>query len=160
MKLIRWILVVLVLAVVGIQFVPVERTNPPVVSEVSAPGEVAAVLERACYDCHSNETKWPWYSYVAPASWFVTNHVEHARGDLNFSEWPTLDLELQEHAYHDIDEQVSEGKMPLESYTWMHRDAQLSEDERQLIVRWARSRSLGGSGESRDSDSEEEDDDG
>ena len=99
------------LILVGIQFVPAHRVNPPVQSGLTVPSEIDAILRRACYDCHSNETQWPWYSYVAPMSWFVIGHVNEARGDLNFSEWPVFDFELQEHAFEDIEEQVSKGKM-------------------------------------------------
>jgi hypothetical protein len=131
--------ITLVLILVGIQFVPAGRTNPPVRSQVQAPDEIEPILRRACYDCHSNETRWTWYSYVAPASWFVVRHVNHGRGDLNFSEWPAFDLEAEEHAFKDIEEQIRKGEMPLRSYTWLHRDAKLSADERDALLRWARS---------------------
>lgn len=130
--------IALTLILIGIQFVPVDRTNPPVKSEVSAPSDVQAILRRSCYDCHSNETKWPWYSYVAPVSWFVADHIHEARGDMNFSEWPTFDFELQEHSFEDIEEQISEGKMPIRSYTLIHRDARLSQVDRDALLRWAR----------------------
>ena len=87
-----------------------DRTNPPIESEVDAPPEVREILRRACYDCHSHETRWPWYSYVAPVSWWIGDHVEHARKDMNFSRWPTFDLEEQEHIFADIREEVSEGE--------------------------------------------------
>jgi len=118
----------------------VDRTNPPVRTRVPAPGDVQSILRRACYDCHSNETKWPWYSYVAPASWFVVDHVNHGRGDLNFSEWPAYDIEAEEHAFKDIEEQIEKGQMPLRSYTWLHTDAKLSEVDRETLLRWTRSR--------------------
>lgn len=135
----RWSGLALLLAAVAIQFVPVDRTNPPVRTDVAAPGEVAPILRRACYDCHSNETRWPWYSYVAPASWFVADHVRHGRGDLNFSEWPVFDLEAEAEALKDIEAQVEKGEMPLRSYTWLHRDAVLSPDDRETLLRWVRS---------------------
>src|SRR5262245_31144538 len=108
----RWLVLGLFLAVGIAQAMPVTRTNPPVEWDVDAPAEVAAILRNACYDCHSHETRWPWYSRVAPVSWYVTRHVEKGRGDLNFSSWPRLDLEAQEHAFHDIVEQISYRKMP------------------------------------------------
>jgi hypothetical protein len=127
------------LVAVGIQFVPVDRTNPPVRTDVAAPAEVASILRRACYDCHSNETSWPWYSHVAPASWFVARHVRHGRGDLNFSEWPLFDMEAEAEAFKDIEAQVEKGEMPLPSYTWIHRDAALGAEDRETLLRWARS---------------------
>ena len=81
----RFALVLLVLLLAA-QLVPVERTNPPVKSEILAPTDVQAVLERSCFYCHSNRTRWPWYSRVAPASWFVARHVREAREDLNLTE--------------------------------------------------------------------------
>ena len=116
-----------------------ERTNPPVQSEIEPPPEVAAILRRACYDCHSNETQWPWYSRVAPASWWMISHVRVARGDLNFSEWPTFDLELQELALRDIEEQIKKHKMPLPSYLLLHPEARLDDEARQVLLDWARS---------------------
>jgi hypothetical protein len=145
----RVTLLIIGLILIGIQFVPVDRVNPPVQSEIIAPEDVAAILRRACYDCHSNETRWPAYSYIAPVSWLVVGHVNEGRGDLNFSEWPTFDFELQAFALNDIAEQVSEGKMPLQSYTLIHRDAKLSDEERELLIRWARS-SAGTAGGRRD----------
>lgn len=138
----RWLqassLVILVL--IGLaQLVPTERSNPPVQSELQAPAEVAVVLRRACYDCHSNETRWPWYSYVAPFSWWLARHVDRGRGDLNFSEWPSLDFELQRLALRDIEEQLVQGKMPLRSYAFVHRDARLTTADRDRLLAWARS---------------------
>jgi hypothetical protein len=138
-RLLRWIVLGLVALFVLVQFVPVERANPPVVSEVAASAEVRAILKRSCYDCHSHETRWPWYSRVAPVSWWVVSHIDEARGDLNFSEWPSLDFELQELAFRDIEQQIVKGEMPLWSYTLVHRDARLSEAERAALLRWARS---------------------
>ena len=131
------IVIVLVVALIGIQVVPVERSNPPSKWDVTAPDSVRRILRRACYDCHSNETEWPWYSRVAPFSWIVTSHVREARGDLNFSEWPRFDAELERMELREIAEEVSEGEMPLWSYTMIHRDARLHDREREIIVRWA-----------------------
>jgi hypothetical protein len=125
-----------ILVLAAIQLVPVHRTNPPVLSEVDAPAPVMKILRRACYDCHSNETRWPWYSHVAPVSWLVVSHVNEGRGDLNFSEWPLLDFESQGLSFGDIRQQITKRKMPLRSYTWMHRDARLTEEDRDAILQW------------------------
>jgi hypothetical protein len=127
----------LVLAV-AIQFVPVERSNPPVETEVDAPKDVAALLRRSCYDCHSNETRWPWYSRVAPASWVVAWDVGRAREDMNFSEWPVFDFELQEDMLADVVKQLERGRMPLTSYVVMHPQANLRPAERARLIAWAR----------------------
>ena len=137
-RTLRWAIPAVLVVLVALQFVPVERTNPAERSRIEAPDSVAAILERACYDCHSNRTRWPWYSYVAPMSWLVARHVENGRADLNFSEWPTFDFEAEEYALRDIREQVEEGKMPLKSYLLLHWDARLSEEDRRILIEWAR----------------------
>ena len=135
----RWLLAVVVAALGLMQMVPVEKTNPSVESDVGAPPEVTSILRSACYDCHSHETRWPWYAKVAPASWLLARHVEKARGDLNFSQWPRMDLEALEHSFHDIEEQLEKGKMPLRSYKWLHPEARLTEAQRAVLLQWARS---------------------
>ena len=132
-KLLKIFGVVIVLLLVGIQFKPVDRTNPPVTAEMPAPPEVRAVLRESCYDCHSNETRWPWYSYVAPASWFVTGHVKHARSNLNFSTWDKFDADEQAALIHEMWEEVEEGHMPLPSYLRVHEDAVLTSEDLDVI---------------------------
>lgn len=118
------------------QFVPVDRTNPPVVEEIDAPVEVRAVLERACYDCHSNETSWPAYSYVAPASWLVARDVHEGREHLNYSEWNRYSgeekLELMEETW----EETAEGEMPMGPYLILHPEAKLSAEDRVVLRSW------------------------
>lgn len=128
---------VLLAVFVAIQFVPVDRTNPPVNADVSAPPEVKAVLHRACYDCHSNETVWPWYSYVAPASWKVAWDVQEAREHLNLSTWDRYDTQMQTAKRQEMWEEVSQGEMPPWFYTPMHPDAKLSADDKMLLREWA-----------------------
>jgi hypothetical protein len=140
-KIVVTLVIVLAVVMLGMQFKQPDRTNPPVKSEIDAPPEVAAILERACYACHSNETTWPWYSYVAPVSWWVAEHVEHGRGDLNFSTWPARDLKALEHAFHEIDEQIEKGEMPLPSYLRMHPEARLSDEDRATLREWAKANS-------------------
>ena len=121
-----------------LQLKQAERTNPPVESEIQAPAAIAAILERSCYNCHSHETDWPWYAYVSPVSWWVVEHVDHARKDMNFSQWPVFDFEELEHTLRDIEEQIETRQMPLKSYLILHPEARLSEDDRQALLAWAR----------------------
>ena len=123
---------------VGAQFVPAGRTNPPVGARLVAPAEVEVVLRRSCFDCHSHETRWPWYSYVAPVSWWLVRHVDRGRGDLNFSQWPTLDAEARTWILRDIERQLMERKMPLRSYTRLHLSASLNDADRDVLLRWVR----------------------
>ncbi len=104
----RWIGLALLVVFIGIQFVQKEHTNPPIQSELAAPDGVQTILRRSCYDCHSNETRWPWYSRIAPVSWYTVGHVNHARSDMNFSEWPTFDPEEQEHLLEEIREMMDD----------------------------------------------------
>jgi len=95
----------------AIQVIPVERENPPVKVEIPAPNEVRDVLQRSCYDCHSNTTVWPWYSYVAPISWFVIGHVRDAHEDLKLTEWTLLDTAAQQVFLGETSKQIEGGEM-------------------------------------------------
>jgi hypothetical protein len=118
---------------VFLQFIPFGRdhANPQVSAEPAWDSPATrALAKRACFDCHSNETEWPWYSNIAPVSWLVQNDVQEARGKLNFSEWN----EPQKHA-DEADEEVQEGKMPLWFYVPLHPQAQLSVSEKSALIR-------------------------
>jgi len=119
-----------------IQFVPVDRTNPSVEGEIFAPDPVMEILRGSCYDCHSNETRWPWYSRVAPVSWRIAEHVRHAREHVNFSEWQGLPVEDREKAMDEIWEEVEKGAMPLSDYLRMHPEAVLTEPQLETLRRW------------------------
>ena len=129
------VVVVIVLAL-AIQFVPVERTNPPVEADLIAPPEVTAVLRAACYDCHSNETQWPWYSHVAPVSWLVASDVEEARKHMNFSRWGSFEVRKQARLQEEIWEEVSDGEMPPLMYRAAHPGGRLSDAQRATLRAW------------------------
>lgn len=113
-----------------IQFRPVDRSNPAVSREIHWDSPATAELaRRACYDCHSNETVWPWYSYVAPVSWLIAEHVEHGRRHLNFSTWDQPNEDADE-----IVEVVEKGEMPLKQYLPLHAEARLSEEEKEALI--------------------------
>jgi hypothetical protein len=120
-----------------IQFVPVERTNPPVTGEVEASDPAMEALRNACYDCHSNETRWPWYSRVAPVSWRISQHVRTGRSNLNFSEWQSMPAEERDDAKREIWEKIEGGSMPLSDYLSMHPEAVLTESWREALRRWS-----------------------
>ena len=136
-KVIRWSFWLVVLGLILIQFVPVDRSNPPVSGEVAAADEVMEVLRNSCYDCHSNETQWPWYSRVAPVSWRIAQHVRMGRGNLNFSDWQSMSPEDQDEAKGDIWEKVERGAMPLSDYLRMHPEAVLTDPQREALRRWS-----------------------
>jgi len=121
-----------------IQFVPDKRTNPPIEEEVSAPTEVRSILKRACYDCHSYETKWPWYSNIVPISWYMINHVNGARKKMNFSTWNLYDSEKKADIKKESWEEAHEGNMPLSSYLRLHPEATLSAQDIATLESWAK----------------------
>jgi len=141
----RWTLVLRIIGILFLllQFIRPDRTNPEfapatelhVVAEVPTP--VSSLLRTACYDCHSNETAWPWYAHVAPSSWYVTRHVDAGRRHLNFSTWGLYPPSKADHKLEEIIEMVEEGEMPLASYLPLHAEAKLSDVDRQAIIEWA-----------------------
>ncbi len=129
---------VFVAALSAIQFIPVERSNPPLEDDIAAPDEVKKVLRRSCYDCHSNETRWPWYARVAPVSWLIARDVEEGRRELNFSVWNKFTGARRARKFKEIVEQVEQGKMPQWYYVLLHPDAKLAPGDKELILNWAR----------------------
>ena len=134
----RRILLYAALAVVAAQAIPVDRNNPPVQGEVEAPPEVRTILERSCYDCHSNQTDWPWYSRVAPISWLVSFDVHEGREHLNFSEWNGYSADKQRELREEIREVLKEGEMPLWFYLPMRPEARTDAADVERITRWTR----------------------
>lgn len=131
-------------AIVGavIQFVRPARTNPPTVqrdtlaAHLPVPPGVQAVLDRACRDCHSNDTRWPWYSQVAPLSWWVIEHVDHGRSHFNYSTWTAYDPGRQRTLLERTCSLAKGHDMPLGSYLLMHSAARLSRADIDLLCRW------------------------
>ncbi len=127
-------LALVVLVGIAIQFVRPSRTNPvsdpasALTLRVQVPADVSAILDRSCRDCHSNDTRWPWYSNVAPVSWWVIDHVNHGRSHFNFSEWAKYNTEDQRTLLKEACELVRKREMPLPSYLRMH-DARMSAPE-------------------------------
>ena len=133
------------LLLVGVQFTPISKipSNPPVAFQMTLDADPAVphaarqVVARACMNCHSNETKWPWYSRVAPASWVVAKDVEQARAIVNFSEWGSQDEAVRAGLLAAACEDVRSKRMPPPSYTFMHPEARLSAADQAAICSWA-----------------------
>jgi hypothetical protein len=144
-KSLKWIGIILLLVFAIAQFIPAKRSNPPstpaqsIDAIVHVPPGVHAILTRACADCHSNQSVWPWYSHVQPTSWFVVGHVDNGRRHINFSTWVRPGKEPQD----SIDRlkamcrEVQEGNMPLASYLLIHWDAKLSAGDTKLLCDWS-----------------------
>lgn len=129
------------------QIIRYDRTNPPVQGEIAAPPEVAPVLRRACYDCHSNETVWPWYSGVAPVSWLVHRDVAGGRRHLNFSEWASIPAAKRAKKQRAAIKEVTEGEMPPWFYLPMHPNARLSDADKAAIKAWSEGATSAAQGE-------------
>jgi hypothetical protein len=124
-----------------IQFIRIDVPPPPKATpadEIQAPPKVMAILKRSCYDCHSNETKWPWYSKIAPISFEVRAHVKDGRAWLNFSIWNRYDEAKKQKLYKGIVKSI-DWQMPPSDYLWIHKNARLTPKDRQLIKHWAQS---------------------
>lgn len=138
----RWLLAGFVVVSVGMQFFPAETTNPPedptqtIEALTTMPAEIKTTLDNACADCHSNRTRWPWYSKIAPISWMVADDVEHAREHYNLSEWGKLSPSDADHTLDEMCEEVEGGKMPLASYQWMHSEARLTDKQVFALCDW------------------------
>lgn len=132
----------LAIFLVLIQFIRIDKTNPPVDPKVDfatiahPPAAVLSVIKGACYDCHSYETQYPWYSNIAPVSWWIKGHKNEAIEHFNFSTLGTLNAEDLKWALGTAADEIREKRMPLRSYTWMHPEARLTDEQRALLAVW------------------------
>ena len=136
-KIVRRVLIVGVILGVLIQVVPVNRKNPPVTRDIAAQPAVAAILRTSCYDCHSNETRWPFYSYIAPVSWLVTGDVKTGRRQMNFSQWDAYSKAEQKSFPSRIYGIISDKMMPLPKYLLPHPYARLDSLKVEVLHRWS-----------------------
>lgn len=133
----------LLIVLVVIQFIRPGRNISEVPSandirvHYSVPAEVESILKRACFDCHSNNTYYPWYTNIQPVGWWLQNHINEGKGELNFSEFAAYSPKKADHKLEEVVEMVEEKEMPLKSYTWVHRDAVLNAQEIETLVNWA-----------------------
>ncbi len=124
------------------QFVRIDKTVPDYeksedINVATNPSEeVAAILKTTCYDCHSFESKYPWYSNIAPVSFFLKKHIDEGREELNFSLWSSYSVKRKVHKLEEMKEMVSEGEMPLDSYLIMHSEAALSDESKEALLEW------------------------
>lgn len=139
-KILLGILAIIIL----IQFFRPEKNNSK--NEMNAmstvmeiPVEVTKIIQTSCADCHTNSTNYPWYSEIAPVSWYLAQHVKEGKEHLNFSEWTTYNKDQQEHIINDLKEVLNDREMPLKSYLLIHKDAKLTENQYQIMYDWANS---------------------
>lgn len=142
MKISKIILLILLIVFVGIQFVPTKRNQSESVPNTdfmivnNVPNNIKATLQTSCYDCHSNYTSYPWYNTVQPVAWILENHIEEGKAELNFSKWDNYSKRRKKSKLKSIISQIEDDKMPLSSYTLIHKDAILSNEQKKDIIDW------------------------
>lgn len=128
---------------VGMQFYRPEKNTSTgkhtaiFLAETNPSKEVTAILKESCYDCHSNNTNYPWYNNVAPFSYWLADYIKGGKRHLNFSDWETYEIKKRDHKLEELIELVDEGVMPLKEYTWTHSEAKLGEEQRKALLQWA-----------------------
>ncbi|HRG24049.1 MAG TPA: heme-binding domain-containing protein [Chitinophagaceae bacterium] len=141
----RKIMYVLLAAFIVIQFIhPAKNTSEglqpnTIGNNYAIPADVKTILGKACNDCHSNNTRYPWYAKIQPVDWWLNKHVVDGKKDLNFDEFTNRAPRYQYHKMEEVIEMVKELEMPLKSYTWTHKDARLTSNEREKLTGWAQS---------------------
>lgn len=145
MKLAKKVAIVLLIVLIGLQFYRPEKNQADLATYVAAfesetkpPQDVIMVLKTACYDCHSANTRYPWYNNFAPVSYWLDHHIEEGKEHLNFSDWENYSAKKKDHKLEELIEEVEEGEMPLNSYTWTHHDAKLNENQIKSLAEWAK----------------------
>ena len=143
-KVLKIIALTCILGFIALQFFRPDRTNPPIVepetleASTIVPDDVSTIISRSCSDCHSHNTVYPWYSNISPFSWFLADHIEVGRKEMNFSVWNTYPPGKKQKKLEEICEQIEAKAMPLPSYLWIHRGAVLSESDGKLLCDWAK----------------------
>ncbi len=140
MKTLKVIALILLLVFVGIQFIPTERNQSDLVPKTdfllvnNTPENIGKLLQVSCYDCHSNNTKYPWYNKLQPVAWFLEDHIKEGKNELNFSEWDTYSNRRKNSKLKSIMSQIKDDEMPLFSYALIHRDAVFSESKKKEVI--------------------------
>ena len=136
------VLIFLVFLVIA-QFIPIKKPDVPphsvqhdFIAATAPPEPIANMIRNACYDCHSFETVYPWYAKVAPVSWWIFNHVKEGRHELNFSEWGQYNDRRKTKKMHECNKEIEHGKMPLAGYPLIHKNARLSDEQKEELRKW------------------------
>lgn len=145
MKIAKRIVLILLVVLIIIQFfhpkknLSTEKSPDNISAVYHVPANVESILNKACNDCHSNDTRYPWYNNIQPVAWWLDNHISEGKRELNFDEFKTYRPARQYNKLKEVVEQVKEGEMPLGSYTIIHTDAKLTDQEKSTLVNWAES---------------------
>lgn len=142
MKIVKNIVLVLLVAFVGIQFIPTERNQSDIVSATdfmlvnNVQNKLKSKLQVSCYDCHSNNTNYPWYNKIQPVAWFLEDHINDGKKELNFNEWESYSDRRKKSKLRSIVKQIESDEMPLFSYTIVHKDANFSEEDKLMVINY------------------------
>lgn len=141
-KIFKRIFQILFLIFIVIQFIRPTKNRADNISNndiskiYAVPADVEAILKSSCYDCHSNNTVYPWYAEVQPVAWWLADHVKEGKKELNFSEFASYRIGRQYRKLEEVNKQVKEGEMPLESYLWIHKNSKLSDEQKLTLANW------------------------
>ena len=138
----KWYLIAIIALLIIIQLFRIDKTNPPIeiakdfITITNPPADIAKMIKTSCYDCHSHESVYPWYSNIAPVSWFLKGHINEAREHVNFSEWANYPLDKVKRKLDACSEDIEKGDMPLGSYTMIHTNAKLNAEQSKKLSDW------------------------
>ncbi|OIQ28305.1 MAG: cytochrome C [Bacteroidetes bacterium MedPE-SWsnd-G2] len=145
MKLIKKLLLGLLVVFIIAQFFGPEKNSgelsslEPFLADTNPPEDVKILLKETCFDCHSDVTRYPWYSSITPVNYWMADHVKHGKSELNVSKWDAYSVKRKDHKLEEVIELVEEREMPLNSYTWTHSDAKYTDEQIESMVKWAES---------------------
>lgn len=143
-KILKIVAMIVLVAFVGIQFIPTEKNQSDFAPKTdfllvnNTPETISNLLIESCYDCHSNNTKYPWYNRIQPMAWFLEDHIKEGKKELNFSEWNEYSDRRKNSKLNSIISQIEDDEMPLFSYTLIHRNAVYSDSEKELVIEYMR----------------------
>ncbi|UAM97375.1 heme-binding domain-containing protein [Polaribacter litorisediminis] len=144
MNILKKIGIVIIVALLTAQFFGPEKNDGELdtvnafIAETNPPKDVLKILNTTCFDCHSSKTNYPWYNNITPVNYWLDEHVQDGKKHLNFSEWSSYSLKKKEHKMDELHEEVAEKEMPLDSYTWTHEDANLTQEQIDAVVTWGK----------------------
>ncbi len=142
MKILKKLLLLILVVFIIAQFFGPEKNDgditsvKPFLADTNPPQDVLAILKNSCFDCHSDHTRYPWYSKITPINYWMADHIEHGKSDFNMSRWNDYSDKKKDHKLEEIAEEVKEGHMPLPSYTWAHSEAKLSKEQIEAVEKW------------------------
>jgi len=149
MKWIKRFFILALLVLIVMQFIRPDKNQEGnydsvqyFLNETKPIASVEGIFNETCFDCHSNQTRYPWYAQVAPISYWMSDHIKEGKKHLNFSDWSSYSVKRKDHKLEELIEMVEDKEMPLDSYTWLHEEARLTDDQIKSILTWAKTARL------------------